>query len=152
MSPQLVTILIAMSPVLEVRASIPLALAYFKLSPPQALYLSMAGSLTVAVLLTFLLPAVSSFLIEKSKVCEKILTKVYESTQKRHGKKVENLESLGLFIITAIPLPLTGVWTASVLAILFGIPKKKALLAISLGAITATIIVFFLVEGVSLAI
>ncbi|MEZ4156566.1 MAG: small multi-drug export protein [Candidatus Paceibacterota bacterium] len=151
MSPELITILAAMSPVLEVRASIPLAVAYFKLPPLEALYLSITGSVIVALLLAFFLPIMSNFLMQNSQFCKKTLTHVYESTQRRHGKLIENLEALGLFLIIAIPLPLTGVWTASALAFLFDIPKKKALIATILGAIAAAIVVFFFVEGISLA-
>jgi len=47
----------------------------------------------------------------------------------------------------AIPLPVTGVWTGSVAAFLFGIPKKSAIFLIALGSFVAGIIVSLVYFG-----
>lgn len=51
-----------------------------------------------------------------------------------------------LIIFVAIPLPLTGAWTASLIAFLFGIPFKKSFASISSGVIIAGLIVTFITK------
>ncbi len=53
---------------------------------------------------------------------------------------------LALVAFVAVPLPLTGAWTASLVAFLFGIPFKKSFASISLGVITAGLIVTFITK------
>jgi len=58
---------------------------------------------------------------------------------------------LALVIFVAIPLPLTGAWTGSLAAFLFGFKKKEAFWLIVLGVLIAGIIVSFLtILGVKL--
>ena len=44
---------------------------------------------------------------------------------------------LGLFAFVAVPLPGTGAWTGSLVAALFGVPKRYAIPTIFLGVLTA---------------
>jgi hypothetical protein len=44
-------------------------------------------------------------------------------------------------LFVAIPLPITGAWTGSLAAYLFGLPFGKSLLFIFLGVFTAAIVV-----------
>ena len=55
---------------------------------------------------------------------------------------------LGLFLFVAIPLPGTGAWTGSLIAVLFGMKPKKSLLFIFLGVLTAGLIMSLLSFGV----
>ena len=52
-------------------------------------------------------------------------------------KKIERAKYLGLFIFTAIPLALTGCWTAAIVASILHLDYKKSLLLIVLGNIVA---------------
>ena len=52
-------------------------------------------------------------------------------------KKITFGVCLGLFLFVAIPLPGTGAWTGSLVAALFGVPKRYALPTIFLGVLTA---------------
>ncbi|MBQ9081110.1 MAG: small multi-drug export protein [Clostridia bacterium] len=60
-----------------------------------------------------------------------------ENTEELRRKKIERAKYVGLFIFTAIPLPLTGCWTASVVASLLHLDYKKSLLFIVLGNVVA---------------
>ena len=51
------------------------------------------------------------------------------------------LKFYGLIFFVGIPLPLTGVWTGSLAAYLFGLSKKKSILAITSGLILSASIV-----------
>ena len=54
--------------------------------------------------------------------------------------KIEKGYFWGLALFVGIPLPGTGAWTGALIAALLGIPVKKALPAILLGILIATII------------
>jgi len=51
------------------------------------------------------------------------------------------LGAIGLSLFVAIPLPVTGAWTGSVMAILFDIKPRYAFPAIILGVTIAGIVV-----------
>ena len=62
--------------------------------------------------------------------------------------QIEKYGYLGLFLFVAIPLPGTGAWTGSLIAVLFGMKPKKSLLFIFLGVLTAGLIMSLLSFGV----
>ena len=51
-------------------------------------------------------------------------------------------------IFVAIPLPFTGAWTGALCAFVFGIPFRKALIAIAGGVIIAGLIVTLTTLGI----
>ena len=59
----------------------------------------------------------------------------------RRKKRIERAKYLGVFAFTAIPLPLTGVWSASAVAAFLKLDFKKSLFWIVLGNFVAGIIV-----------
>ena len=58
----------------------------------------------------------------------------------KHSDQIKKYGYWGLFLFVAIPLPGTGAWTGSLLAVLFGLNRKKSLLYIFLGVLTAGLI------------
>ncbi|MDP3057115.1 MAG: small multi-drug export protein [bacterium] len=146
MNQELATFLTAMTPIGELRAAIPLAIGVYKMSPANALFWSISGNIAIAVLLIrFLCPAVK-ILTRRLPFLKRFLWKVLLKTRKNYYKKHENWGSLALVMFVAIPLPMTGAWTAAIIAFLFGIPFCRALALISAGIIIAG----FLVLGVTL--
>ncbi|MEM0022543.1 MAG: small multi-drug export protein, partial [Archaeoglobaceae archaeon] len=67
----------------------------------------------------------------------------------RRREIVEKYGYLGLTLFVAIPLPMTGAWTASLLAFLLGLNNLKASIAILLGILIAGIIVLIPTVGVA---
>ena len=57
-------------------------------------------------------------------------------------------ETLGLFILVAIPLPGTGAWTGALVSALLGLRMKFALPAIAAGVAAAGVIVLLVCQGV----
>ena len=135
------TILIAMTPVGELRASIPIALNIFHLSIEKALIFSIIGNLIPVVLLLKFLKIVSGFLSHKSYYFNRFFAWLFERTRKNNQKHFKHWKEYALVILVAIPLPFTGAWTGSLCAFVFGIPFKKAFPLVSLGVIIAGIIV-----------
>lgn len=146
--PALMTFIIAMLPVAELRAAIPLALGVFGMSIPGAFIFSWLGSIVPAFLLVFGLGFISDFLSRHSKLMKKFFDWWFERTHKRFWKHHERFGSIALVLFVAIPLPVTGVWTGSVAAFLFGVEKKKAIGLIALGSFIAGIIVTLVYLGV----
>lgn len=145
---EIITFLIAATPVFELRASIPIATGLFLMSPIKAFYFSVLGNLFSVVLLAIFLPKVSSFLLKHSIFAKKHLENLYSKTRKKHSKRIETLGSLGLFILTAVPFPFTGAWTASLVAFIFKLPFRKSFFAIALGVIVAGLLVSGLMQGI----
>src|SRR3990170_4869028 len=141
MSNELWTILISASPIVEIRGAIPIAVGVFQFVPLKAYFLSILGNILPIVPLLFFLNKFSGYLMHHNYYAHQFLNWLFERTRKEHTKKFEVLGSLALFIFTAIPLPLTGVWSACVAAFVFGIDFWKSAIFISLGAATAGLIV-----------
>ncbi|MCS7119447.1 MAG: small multi-drug export protein [Archaeoglobaceae archaeon] len=141
----LYVILISAMPIFELRAGIPLAI-YYGFEPPKAYFLAVIGNfLPVPLLLIFLEKLLS--IVKKFES----LWRIYETIQKRVHKKrdiVERYGYPGLIVFVAIPLPITGAWTACLLAFLLGLNNFKASISILLGILIAGIIVLAPILGV----
>ncbi len=141
MSPKeiLEVILIAASPIAELRAAIPLAILIFDFPWYHALLLAIIGNLLpVPFILLFLDTATR--LLGKIAFFKRILDWLFERTRRR-GRIIERYKRIGLVLFVAIPLPVTGAWTGSLAAVLFGVSFKHAFLSIFAGVIIAGIIV-----------
>ena len=73
-------------------------------------------------------------------ILKKLLEAIFRRTRKK-GKIIEKYEEIGLMLFVAIPLPVTGAWTGSLAAYLFGLQFWKSILFIFLGVIIAGIVV-----------
>ncbi len=124
---ELATFLIAFVPVTELRASIPLAVKVYGLSPFAAWFYSVAGTYFVMILIVFLLDPIAKFLSKHLKIFEKFFTWLFEHTRKRANSKMEKYGEWAIFILAATPIPLLGGLTGALAAFVFGIPFKKSL-------------------------
>jgi len=141
LSPELSTFLIAMIPIGELRASIPIALGVYHLPLLKAFFLSFLGNLVPAFFFLWFLNPLTNFLDDHFYVLNRFFAWLFERTRKKHSQSFETWGSLALVVFVAIPLPMTGVWSGTIAAFVFGVPYKKAVLMISLGALIAGIIV-----------
>ncbi|MBU1178855.1 small multi-drug export protein [Patescibacteria group bacterium] len=129
------------SPVLEVRVAIPLGIFVFKLNIFLVYIVAVVGNFIVVPLLLIFLRYFSEFLMHRFYFFNRLLSFVFSMTRARHSPKFEKLEYWALAVLVAIPLPLTGAWTASLCAFLFDIPFKKSLWLIGAGIMVAGLIV-----------
>jgi uncharacterized membrane protein len=74
----------------------------------------------------------------------------YKTVHEQHSEKFQRWGSVVLIILTAIPfaMPGAGVWTGSVVAFLFNIPYKRAILSIFIGVLCSAAIVTAVATGV----
>jgi len=135
----LAVLALAASPIAELRVAIPVAITGFHFPWYYALLLAIIGNLLPVPFILLSVDTLSR-LLNKIAFFERILKWLFERTRRR-GKIIERYERIGLMLFVAIPLPVTGAWTGSVAAVLFGLKFKHALLSISIGILIAGIIV-----------
>ncbi len=70
---------------------------------------------------------------------------LFARTKRKTGKSVEKYEELALLLFVALPLPITGAWTGSLVAYLFGLNIYKSLFFIFIGVLVAGAIMLILV-------
>jgi uncharacterized membrane protein len=148
MKEYLLTLLTAAAPVAELRGSIPLALGIYGMPVATAFILSIVGNMIPVFFILWLLDPVQKFLSKNFKFMNRFFTWLFSWTRSRHAKKFERYEAFALILLVAIPLPMTGAWTGSLAAFVFGIPYKKALPLIFLGVLIAGTIVTLASTGV----
>jgi len=140
-SPRLATFFIAMTPIGELRASIPVALSSYSMNIFETYIISVLGNMIPVVAILWILEPLSRFLMSRFKIFDRFFTWLFNHTRQRHSKKFETYKGFALTTFVGIPLPVTGGWTGALIAFVFGIPPKKALLHIFIGVLLAGIIV-----------
>lgn len=133
------TVLIAMLPISELRGAIPFALGRGMAWHQAYLWAVLGNSIPVIPLLMFLQP-VSAFLSRRYPLWGRFFSWLFARTRRR-SRLVERYEAVGLALFVSIPLPVTGAWTGTVAAFLFGIRFKYALPAILSGILLAGTVV-----------
>jgi len=145
---ELKTFLIAMSPIVELRGSIPVALEIFHLPLWSAYFFSVLGNMVPVLILPFL-GVVSGALSRRFSFLERFFSWLFLYTRKKHEKSFEIFRDFALVLFVAIPLPFTGAWTATLVSFVFGIPVRRAFPLILLGVIIAAVIVSLITLGIT---
>ncbi len=130
---------IAASPISELRGAIPVAIIGFHFPWYYAFLLAIVGNLLPVPFILLFLDTLSR-LLSKIGIFKRMLQWLFEHTRRR-GKIIKRYERIGLILFVAIPLPVTGAWTGSLAAVLFGLKFKHAFLSIFAGIVIAGIIV-----------
>ena len=142
----LYVLLTAMAPVVELRGAIPLGVA-LGLSPWEAFFWAVLGNLLVVPLLLYLLPGVIR-LLERVPVLARFWRWLEARVRLKGEDKVQRYGAVGLFLFVAVPLPGTGAWTGSILAVVLGVEPRYALPAIAAGVVVAGVLVTLASAGV----
>lgn len=150
MKAALMTILVSMLPIIELRGGIPYGVVA-GLSVKSALMCALIGNVIPVPFLIIFTTKVFSWLRKKS---EKLNAFVTRMENKALSKKdvIDKYEFLGLVILVAIPLPGTGAWTGCLVAAVLEMDWKKAFLAVCLGVVIAGLIVSFITYGAEMFI
>jgi len=142
MSDYLSVFLTAMTPVLELRGSIPLGLFVYHLNPVYVFLISVLGNIIPPIFILIFLEKFSEKIINSDNFVGRFFKKYFNYLKEKNKKRFVQLgEYLAIISFVAVPLPITGAWTGSICAFLFGIKSKKAYPLIVLGVIIAGIIV-----------
>jgi uncharacterized membrane protein len=138
-SREIVVIIISTLPIFELRGAIPVAINLFHFPWYYAFLLAIIGNMLPVPVILLFLDGISRYL-SKVGFFDRFLQWLFARTKKQGGI-VERYGRIGLTLFVAIPLPITGAWTGSLLAVLFGIKFRHAMLSIFIGVVIAGIIV-----------
>ena len=140
------TFLIAMVPVLELRAAIP-AGVIAGLNLQAVLAAAIMGNLLPIPFIIVFIRKIFKWMQSKSQRLANIVAKLEAKADKKKDK-VLKYEFWGLMLFVAIPLPGTGAWTGALIAAMLDMQLKRAFPAIAVGVLTAAIIVTAATYGV----
>ncbi len=164
-NPYILTILVAMFPLIELKGAIPIGLK-LGLKLIDSALLSYVGSTLIVIPIFFLLIYVFK-LLKKIPLVKKLVYKLEAMFEKKAEKiakksdgKTEEVKRrflmTALFIFVAVPLPLTGVWTGAAIAVFLNMSFKDSILPLALGNFTAgsfiTLITFLFEDYVDIII
>ena len=132
---QLIILIIAAIPVVEIRGSLPIAMEIFNMPWYQSFLLSIIGNLIPVPFILLLLKSVFR-LFSKTSIGKAFMEWIFDRTTRRTGI-IARYKRIGLIMFVAIPLPFTGAWTAAIAANLLGIGFRQALFYITVGVLAA---------------
>jgi uncharacterized membrane protein len=118
----------------------------------QSYLISVAGNLLPVPFILLFINAILRWMSNsKVKFFNKVANWLFAKAEKNRAK-IEKYAFWGVALFVAVPLPVTGAWTGSLVAALFDLRMKHALPAIFLGVITAGLIMSVVSCGVNVLI
>lgn len=140
-------LLCAMLPIIELRGAIPLGAA---LSMPwwqSYLFAVLGNMIPVPFILLFIKKIIAWMTASRIKFFNKIGTWLTNKAEKNR-ERVEKYSFWGVCLFVAIPLPVTGAWTGSLVAAVIDMKFHRALLSCLLGVMIAGVIMTLASYGV----
>jgi uncharacterized membrane protein len=137
------TLLLTILPISELRGGIPLGIS-LGLDPVFTLCIAVVANGLIFFPIFFGLGLFYDRLLSRIPLFDRYL----ESVRRRGKPKVEKYGFWGLLFFVAIPLPMTGVYTATSLAWLLQFDRRKAFLPIAIGVVIAGVVVLLATLGV----
>lgn len=140
-------LLCSMIPIIELRGAIPLG-AWLEMPWWQNYLLSVLGNmLPVPFILLFITKFIGWMSRSKVKFFNKVGNWLTNKAEKNRDK-IEKYSFWGVCLFVAVPLPVTGAWTGSLVAATIGMKFWKALLSCLLGVMIAGVIMTLASYGV----
>jgi len=147
LGPQFGVLICSMIPIIELRGAIPLGAA---LGMPwwQSYFISVIGNmLPVPFILLFIRKILDFMSRSKIKLFYKTANWLNNKAEKNRGK-IEKYSFWGVCFFIAIPLPVTGAWTGSLVAATIEMKFWKAMLSALIGVMIAGVIMTLGAYGV----
>jgi uncharacterized membrane protein len=142
--PEFVVFLISALPIFEIRGGVIAGFA-LGLPPWEALLFGFLGNIaSVTPILLFLEPL--STWLYRNRLADRLLHWLFARARKK-ADQINRWGPLGLMLFTAIPLPVSGAWTATFASILLGVRRVRAIASIYAGIIIAGVVVSILTLG-----
>ena len=146
----MMTMLISMVPVLELRGAIPAGVAA-GLSVKEALVVSIIGNLLPVPIIILFVRKVFDWMRKKRERLDFLVCR-FEEKAKKQSVMIDKYEWFGLVLLVAVPLPGTGAWTGALVAAMLNMRLKRALPAVFIGVVIAGIVVSYITYGASMLI
>lgn len=145
LSKNFIVFIVSMIPLLELRGSI-LAAGFMNTSFVPTYIAAVIGNILPIPFILLFIEKIFSWM-KKSKHLHSIPVWIEKKAMSKSAQ-IEKYGYWGLFLFVAIPLPGTGAWTGSLLAVLLGLKPRKSFLFILLGVMTAGLIMSLLSFGI----
>ena len=136
----------AMIPIIELRGAIPLGMGLGLQWWQSYLYAVIGNMIPVPFILLFITKVIALMTRSRVKFFNKIGTWLTNKAEKNR-EKIEKYSFWGVCLFVAVPLPVTGAWTGSLVAATIGMKWWKALLSCLLGVMIAGVIVTLISYG-----
>jgi uncharacterized membrane protein len=146
----IMTFLISMVPVVELRGAIPIGVAK-GLPIITSVIVSILGNLLPVPFIIIFIKRIFKWLRTKSERLNSFVTKMEERAEKK-SDIVNKYAFWGLAVLVAIPLPGTGAWTGALVAAMMEMKLNKAFPSIAIGVVAAGIIVAVITYGVKVIV
>ncbi|MFO7774078.1 MAG: small multi-drug export protein [Dehalococcoidia bacterium] len=141
-------LLATVSPISELRGGIPLGILKYELDPLLIFCIAVIANALLFFPIFFALRLFYVKLLSRIPFFDRYLANL----RKRGEPKVERYGFWGLFSFVAVPLPITGAYTGTILAWLLGMDWKRAFPAVGLGVIVAGVVVLLITRLIQLGI
>lgn len=141
----LITFVVAMMPIVELRGAIPIGVS-MGIGNWKAMLISVLGNMLPVPFIIIFIRRIFAWLRTKSQRLEKMVSSL-EVRAEGKWDKVHKYELLGLTVLVAIPLPGTGAWTGALIAAIMDLRMKTAIPAIFAGVLIAGFLVTGLTYG-----
>lgn len=153
------TVIISMFPLIELKGGIPVGMSQdfwgeYALSGMNAFWLAMLGSCIVVPIVALIFKPILNWL-KRTRLFRKIGELIDEKV-KKHSESIDAkvqkeetsvkktwLKAILVFLFVAVPLPLTGVWTGTCVAVAIGLNFWQTCLSCILGNVVAGLIIMF---------
>lgn len=142
---EVIVFIISLLPVLELRGGL-IAAAILGVDFLPGYIISIIGNVLPIPLVLLFLEKILEWL-KKFKVSKNLVIKLEKKILSKKSQ-IDKYGYLGLMLFVGIPLPGTGAWTGSGLAVLLHLDKKKSFIYIMLGVIMASIIMSIFSYGI----
>ena len=142
------TLLITILPISELRGGIPLGILKYELDPLFIFCIAVIANALIFFPIFFALRLFYDKVLSRIPLFDRYL----DNLRKRGEPKVEKYGFWGLFLFVAVPLPITGAYTGTILAWLLGMDWRKAFPAVGLGVIVAGVVVLLITLLIELGI
>ncbi len=141
---EMIVFIISMLPILELRGSI-LAAGFLKMEFLSTYIVAVLGNI-LPIPFIFLFVDKVFELLKKTRM-KKFVEKI-ENKALSKSDQIRKYGKVGLFLFVAIPLPGTGAWTGSLIAVLLRMKGRECFHWIVLGVLTAGLIMSLLSFGI----
>lgn len=141
----IVIFIISLMPILELRGGL-IAASLLHVEFVRAVIICVVGNvLPIPVVLLFLKEVLD--ILGKWNVTKRIVTWLEKKVDSKR-EQIDKYGYLGLILFVGIPLPGTGAWTGSLLAVMLGLNKKKSFICILIGVALAAVIMSIFSYGI----
>ncbi|TAN33555.1 ligand-binding protein SH3 [Patescibacteria group bacterium] len=143
--PVLATIIMSALPLVE-RVALPVAIVAYRLPVWEAMILIIAGNMIPITAILLVADKFHKWVSQNSGFFGKAWLKALAHAQKKFAR-YQKYELIGLLIFMAIPLPVNGGYTASLIAFILGLPFKKSWPYLFVGTVIANLVIAVLTVG-----